>query len=129
MHQKPTGVLILNMDDIVQFCDNSDFTDITALLYGSGDQENEERVEGSCPCRMPNIDQNREEAAQRLHDDYFFSNPTYPDHTFLRRFCVSKTVFLKVCERLASRYNFFKQCKDAAGCAGITTIQKFTAAI
>lgn len=79
---------MLNMDVIMQCYEDSEFTDIAAFLYGSDDEEEMECVRGSRPGRMPNLDQDREEKAQILHNDYFCSNRIYPDNMFLRRFRV-----------------------------------------
>ena len=49
---------------------NDDFSETIALLDNS-DEETERKHGGLLPGRAPNLDRGREDAAQRLHDDYF----------------------------------------------------------
>lgn len=61
-------------------------------------------------------------------EDYFVLNPRYDDTKFVRRFRMSKEMFLKIVDDLQDD-EFFKQKVDALGKSGLSTIQKCTAAV
>ncbi|XP_021974472.1 uncharacterized protein LOC110869537 [Helianthus annuus] len=61
--------------------------------------------------------------------DYFSPNPTYDDSTFRRRFRMSRDLFLRRSNDLSSKYEYFRQRKDACGRLGFNTLQKVTATL
>ncbi|GJR25127.1 RNA-directed DNA polymerase, eukaryota [Tanacetum coccineum] len=82
----------------------------------------------------------REEAEQRLLDDYFGDDetpPKYPEENFRRRYRMSSTLFAKIvnditsydAEPLPEYFRFFRQRYDATGRASIDPILKCTSAI
>ncbi|KAJ9547313.1 hypothetical protein OSB04_019856 [Centaurea solstitialis] len=77
----------------------------------------------------PNIDRGRVEGNARLIADYFCDYPTYPDDMFKRRFRMRKDLFIRIVNDLSTRYTYFQQHYDAAGCPGFSPLQKCTAAI
>jgi hypothetical protein len=71
----------------------------------------------------------REEANQRLMEDYFVENPVYNPTIFRRRFRMKKTLFLRIVDALGEWSPFFTLRSDAANRPGLSPIQKCTAAI
>ncbi|XP_023644546.1 putative nuclease HARBI1 [Capsella rubella] len=75
------------------------------------------------------IERNREEGHERLWNDYFSDNPTYPERMFRRRFRMNKPLFLRIVNRLSEEVGYFQPKKDATFRNGISPLQKCTAAI
>ncbi|XP_002449057.2 putative nuclease HARBI1 [Sorghum bicolor] len=71
----------------------------------------------------------REEAHQKLVDDYFAENPLYPSHLFRRRFRMSKPLFQRIVDALGQWSEYFTQRVDAVNRQGLSPLQKCTAAI
>ena len=71
----------------------------------------------------------REEANQRLMDDYFMENPIYNSTIFRRRFRMRRLLFLRIVHALGEWSPFFTLRVDAANRPGLSPIQKCTAAI
>jgi len=71
----------------------------------------------------------REEANQRLMDDYFTENPIYNSTIFRRRFRMRRLLFLRIVNALGEWSPFFTLRVDAANRPGLSPIQKCTAAI
>lgn len=107
--------------------EDDDFDEIFRLLEDSDDDEVQRG--GSRAGRAPNIERGRVQGAALLHADYFSDNATYPEHMFFRRFRVSRSIFVRICEKLEATYPFFQMRKDAAGKSGFNVYQKCTAAI
>jgi hypothetical protein len=70
----------------------------------------------------------REEANQRLMDDYFTENPLYNSKIFRRRFRMRRSLFLCIVDALGEWSPFFK-LYDATNRPGLSPIQKCIAAI
>ena len=109
--------------------DDIECEQIINLLFDSDDEDEEPKRGASVVGRAPNIDRNREKGAQRLYDDYFSENPTYPEHIFSRRFRMPRRLFLTICERLETNDEYFRQRSNATGKAGLTNLQKCSAAM
>lgn len=75
------------------------------------------------------IQRNREEGHNSLWKDYFCDTPTYPPNLFRRRFRMNKPLFMRIVQRLSTEVEYFEQAHDCTGRAGLSTIQKCTAAI
>ncbi|XP_023736868.2 protein ALP1-like [Lactuca sativa] len=75
------------------------------------------------------IYRNREEANQRLVQDYFAENATYQGYYFRRRFRMLKGLFERIVEDVTRECSFFQQRYDARGTPGFTLLQKCTAAL
>ncbi|XP_019091890.1 PREDICTED: uncharacterized protein LOC104780121 isoform X1 [Camelina sativa] len=75
------------------------------------------------------IERNREEGHNNLWNDYFSDTPTYPEYLFRRRFRMHKPLFMRIVQRLSTEIEYFRQTQDATGRAGLSPIQKCTAAI
>ncbi|XP_059669482.1 uncharacterized protein LOC132314667 [Cornus florida] len=75
------------------------------------------------------IKRDREEAAQRLFQDYFAENPTFPPEMFRRQFRMHRELFIRILNGVTAYDEWFIQKPDAFGCMGFTPIQKMTAAI
>ncbi|GKC07904.1 hypothetical protein Tco_0999514 [Tanacetum coccineum] len=79
----------------------------------------------------------REEAEERLIDDYFGDEPKYPEETFMRRFRMSSTLFNKIVNDILSYdvqpipeyFTYFSSRLDATGRKSIGLILKCTSAI
>jgi len=90
-----------------------------------------ERVEGrrwnSGPRRY--LARPREEANQRLMQDYFTDIPVYNSAIFRRRFRMRRLLFLRIVDALGEWNPFFTLRLDALNRPGLSPIQKCTAAI
>jgi hypothetical protein len=71
----------------------------------------------------------REEAPQKLVNDYFSENPLYPSNIFRRRFRMSRPLFQRIVDDLGQWSEYFTQRVDAVNRQGLSPIQKCTAAI
>jgi hypothetical protein len=58
------------------------------------------------------IKREREEAQQNLYDDYFSKNPLYPPSIFRKRFRMSRTLFLRIVEKLGKWSGYFTTQTD-----------------
>ena len=58
------------------------------------------------------VSRNRIEAAERLHRDYFCEDPKFEDAFFEDRYCMPKSLFLKITHDIESRFEYFSimQC-------------------
>ena len=81
------------------------------------------------PKKRVYVERNREEGHNRLWNDYFREDSTFPAQFFRRRFRMNKEVFLRIVNRLSENVTFFQQRRDAVGRLGLSPLQKCTAAI
>ncbi|GJS61705.1 retrovirus-related pol polyprotein from transposon TNT 1-94 [Tanacetum coccineum] len=90
--------------------------------------------------RRTYIPREREDAEQRLIDDYFGDNeflPKYPKENLRRRYCMSSTLFNKIVNNILSYdvepipeyFTYFRQRYDVTGHNSIGPILKCTSAI
>lgn len=84
---------------------------------------------GSRPGWAANIDRIRMASGAKLFANEFSQDLTHPDHMFNRRFRVFRPIFVDICSKLGSSYDFFKQRKDAARLKGLDVHQKCTATL
>ncbi|XP_062713728.1 uncharacterized protein LOC109428065 [Aedes albopictus] len=103
--------------------------DEVAVDLLSNNSDNSPSTRGSRPGRRPNIDRNFGLGHRLLFDDYFREHPTYDEKHFIRRFRMTKAMFLMIVEDLKSHDAFFTLRCDAAGKIGLSPIQKCTAAL
>ena len=75
------------------------------------------------------VERNREAGHNRLWNDYFSENPSFPENLFRRRFRMNRQVFMRIINTLSANVPFFQQRRDAVGRLGLSTLQKCTAAI
>ncbi|XP_075473417.1 uncharacterized protein LOC142504434 [Primulina tabacum] len=75
------------------------------------------------------IQRNREAGHARLFNDYFSTNPVYPNQIFRRRFLMRRELFFRIVNALEDRSPYFQQKDDAARRKGLSPLQKCTAAI
>ena len=75
------------------------------------------------------IERGREEADQKLYEDYFSDNPTYDQEFFRRRFRMKRPLFLHIVDGVAGHDSFFQNKHDATGRRSLSPLQKSTAAI
>uniref|UniRef100_A0A0D3C472 DDE Tnp4 domain-containing protein n=1 Tax=Brassica oleracea var. oleracea TaxID=109376 RepID=A0A0D3C472_BRAOL len=75
------------------------------------------------------IERDRELGHNRLWNDYFNEDATFPTYLFRRRFRMNKELFLRIVHRLSEYVPFFQQRRDATGRFGLSPLQKCTAAI
>jgi hypothetical protein len=66
----------------------------------------------------------REEANQRLMEDYFTQNPIYNSTIFRRRFRMRRPLFLRIVDALSEWNPFFTLRFDATNRPGLSPIQK-----
>jgi hypothetical protein len=71
----------------------------------------------------------REEAHEKLVNDYFSENPLYPSNIFRRRFRMSRPLFQRIVDALGQWSDYFTQRVDATNRQGLSPLQKCTAAI
>ncbi|XP_059650172.1 uncharacterized protein LOC132295929 [Cornus florida] len=64
------------------------------------------------------IKRDREEAAQRLFQDYFVENPTFPPEMFRRRFRMRRELFIRILNGVTAYDEWFIQKPDALGRMG-----------
>ncbi|XP_076952516.1 uncharacterized protein LOC143626256 [Bidens hawaiensis] len=89
-----------------------------------------EHCESSQPLtRRPHRQRDRVGAHERLMQDYFSSDATFDAEQFLRRFRLSRQLFLRIVGDLERDYDFFQQRDDARGKPGYSPLQKCTAVI
>ena len=75
------------------------------------------------------IRRDREGAHDRLYEDYFADNCTYPPNFFRRRYRMRRQLFLRILHRLGEYSPYFTQRVDALNRRGFSPIQKCTAAL
>ncbi|XP_056845021.1 uncharacterized protein LOC108859955 [Raphanus sativus] len=81
------------------------------------------------PRRRAYIERNREDGHNRLWNDYFSAEPTYPPEYFRRRFRMNRSLFTGIVNRFSNEVHYFQHRRDAVGRFGLTPLQKCTAAI
>lgn len=84
---------------------------------------------GSVPGRAPNKRRNYHARHVRLLEQYFGPFAVYDERDFRRRFRMQRSLFIKLCEKVALHDPYFDQRQDAVGKVGISTLLKCTAAI
>lgn len=84
---------------------------------------------GSLPGRSPNIERNFALGHLLLFEDYFRERPTYNEKHFIRRFRMTKDMFLMIKNDLESHDEYFTLRCNAAGKMGLSPLQKCTAAL
>src|SRR6184192_4095838 len=101
-----------------------DENDILAKLLADDDEEEFQQLtiqtllctipaipanrQGSMPGHMY-INRGRQAGHDRLYQDYFAENPTYPPKIFRRRYRMYRPLFLRVVEAIQSHDNYFVQ--------------------
>ncbi|XP_074356458.1 uncharacterized protein LOC141696176 [Apium graveolens] len=75
------------------------------------------------------IYRNREGGHERLVNDYFSSNPVYPENLFRRRFRMGRHIFLRIVDVVSNSDPYFQQRIDAVGRKDLSPLQKCTAAM
>nr|VDD64175.1 unnamed protein product [Brassica oleracea] len=75
------------------------------------------------------IERNHEAGHNRLWNDYFSEDPTFPPHLFKRCFRLNKVVCMRIVDSLSENVPFFQQRKDAVGRLGLSPLQKCTSSI
>ena len=73
------------------------------------------------------IRRDRVGAHDRLYDDYFADDCTYPPSFFRRRYRMRRSLFLSIVHRLGEYFPYFTQRVDALNRAGFSPLQKCTA--
>lgn len=68
-------------------------------------------------------------AHQCLVADYFAAEPLYPDSMFRTRFCMNRSLFLRIVNALGEWSPFFTYRTDCAGRVGLSPLQKCSAAM
>ncbi|XP_021733024.1 uncharacterized protein LOC110699819 [Chenopodium quinoa] len=77
----------------------------------------------------PKRDREREKGHVQLYNDYFASNAVYNDNQFRCRFCMRRSLFCRIMNKVVEGDQFFQQRRNAAGKLGLSLLQKCTAAI
>jgi Plant transposon protein len=75
------------------------------------------------------IERRREDADQRLYNDYFSDKPTYNDDLFRRRFRMRRPLFFCIVQGVQNHDSYFQIKVDGTSRRGLSTLQKCTAAI
>ena len=68
-------------------------------------------------------------ANERIHSDYFSEDPLFNDKIFRQRFRMVKPLSERILTQLQQHDDYFVQKPDAVGAAGLSGIQKMTAAL
>uniref|UniRef100_A0A0D3DCZ4 DDE Tnp4 domain-containing protein n=1 Tax=Brassica oleracea var. oleracea TaxID=109376 RepID=A0A0D3DCZ4_BRAOL len=76
------------------------------------------------PRRRAYIERNREEGHNRLWNDYFSEEPTYPPHNFRRRFRMNQSLFTGIVNCFSNEVPYFQHRRDAVGRFGLSPLQK-----
>uniref|UniRef100_A0A0D3CWM1 DDE Tnp4 domain-containing protein n=1 Tax=Brassica oleracea var. oleracea TaxID=109376 RepID=A0A0D3CWM1_BRAOL len=79
--------------------------------------------------RRAYIERNREEGHNRLWNDYFSEEPTYPPHYFRRCFLMNRSLFTGIVNCFSIEVPYFQHRRDAVGRFELSPLQKCTAAI
>ncbi|XP_057793458.1 uncharacterized protein LOC131010081 [Salvia miltiorrhiza] len=74
-------------------------------------------------------DREREVGEQSFMSDYFVPNPTYTSELFRRRFCMQKSLFLRIVDAVTANDEYFQQRPDCTGRQGLSPLQKCTGAM
>jgi hypothetical protein len=64
-----------------------------------------------------------------MHKDYFVDRPTHGPHIFRHRYCMRRSFFCYILERVCARDVYFVQKRDAARLLGLSSRQKITVAL
>lgn len=75
------------------------------------------------------IRRDRAAANERIHSDYFSEDPLFNEKIFRQRFRMAKPLFERILTQLQQHDDYFVQKSDAVGAAGLSGIQKMTAAL
>ena len=75
------------------------------------------------------IRRDRQGADERLYQEYFADNCTFPPSYFRRRYRMRRTLFLSIVQRLGEYSPYFTQRADAVDRLGFSPLQKCTAAL
>ena len=65
----------------------------------------------------------------RMISDYFCDEPVYESNLFRRRYCMQRSFFLTIMEKISQWDNYFVQKIDAYGYVGLSSQQKCTSAL
>jgi hypothetical protein len=87
------------------------------------------RAGGSQQGMVPNINRDRGEMDQRMFKDYFSTTPTFGPVHFYRQYCMRRSLFLTIMERVCTRDSYFLQKPDAIVVLGLFLRQKLTATL
>ena len=80
-------------------------------------------------CHRLYIRRDRQGAHDRLYQEYFADNCTFPPRYFRRRYRMRRTLFLSIVQRLGEYSPYFNQRADALYRHGFSPLQKCTAAL
>lgn len=84
---------------------------------------------GSRKGRSKNLERESAERYQRFNQLYWARRPVYTPEQFRRRFRMSRELFFKIADDLASKYKYFTHRRDACGKLGHHPYMKLTAAL
>lgn len=126
-------------DEINAVSNSYNYTHAFNLLESLDQLCDEEQAEAEAIPRRPRrfINRDREETAKRLWDDYFADEPRFHADMFRRRFRMSKSLFIRICQGIINYsvapvpacFTYFHQKRDATGLLGFNVFQKCTSAI
>jgi len=77
-------------------------------------------VRGSRPGKSPNINRHRHDMHARMMSDYFAYEPVYGPHIFYRRYCMRRSLFLTILDRVCARDQYFVQKTNVCGFLGLS---------
>ena len=84
---------------------------------------------GSRQGMAANIERDKVVMDAQMHKDYFAARPTYGPNVFRRRYCMRRSFFCYILDKVCARDVYFVQKRDAAGLLGLSSHQKVTAAL
>lgn len=119
---------LCNQSDDSSDDENIAYLTASGILPGFENNGRSRQRRGSIPNKRPNKRRNFEEAARRLHQDYFSSHAKYSPTDFERRFRMPRLVFDLIFEAVEGRGIFVHRVGTNRK-KGIYPIQRVTAAI
>ncbi|CAN1120897.1 hypothetical protein LINPERHAP1_LOCUS17238 [Linum perenne] len=110
------------------------FDDTYSKLVQQYIQLHQQQTDEASSSRRPRkprqvIERGREDAHQRLYNDYFAENPTYPEEKFRRRYCMRRNLFLRIVEGVKNHDPYFQATNDWTVRQSFSALQKCTAAM
>ncbi|CAN6295279.1 unnamed protein product, partial [Urochloa humidicola] len=107
---------------------SDDDFDVATILLADLAENEPPKWGGSVPGHEV-VRRNKQQANEKLFDDYFAEDPVYGPDTFRRRFRMSKRLFLRIANAVEAHCPYFQQRRNAAGDLGHSALKKITVAL
>ena len=87
------------------------------------------RLNGVLQGKRTNIERARVLMDERMHLDYFVETPVWGPFFFRHCYCMKRSLFLIILDRVCTCDTYFLQKKDVCGLVGLSSCQKIIAAL